>query len=218
LPSERSGTSVHDVSGVTAGGDSIVVAVQAAPLTLFAFLSSSCSSCAAIWAALGDQDQLRLLPQVVRVVAVTKGPEFESPSAVVARAPRGVTVVMSTVAWGDYEVPGSPFFALVDGVAGRRVGEGVANQFSQIADLVRRAAADTDPSPRGMPSRASALGLDGPEREAANDDELRAAGVMPGDPSLYPRSLEDVFASTAAMGVPRSPGSGSGPASASGRS
>jgi hypothetical protein len=27
----------------------------------------------------------------------------------------------------------------------------------------------------------------------ANDGALRAAGIFPGDPSLYPRSLEDVF-------------------------
>jgi hypothetical protein len=175
---------------------------------LLAFLSSGCSSCAAIWAALGDEQQLRLLPQGVRVVAVTKGSDFESPDALAARAPRGITVVMSTPAWGDYEVPGSPFFALVDGVAGRRVGEGVANHFAQIADLVRRAAADGGLGAGGSASRAAAGGLDGAEREQANDEELLAAGIGPGHPSLYPRSLDDVFASTAQRGAP-----GGGPVS-----
>jgi hypothetical protein len=206
LPAERSSTSAFDIEGVTVGGDAVAISTQAAPLTLFAFLSSGCSSCAAIWSALGDEDQLRLLPQGARVVAVTKGPEFESPSAVSARAPRGLTVVMSTAAWGDYEVPGSPFFALVDGAAGRRVGEGVANQFSQIADLVRRAAVDAGPPAQarpGSPGRASALGLDGAEREAENDEELRSAGITPGHPSLYPRSLDDIFASTAVPGARR---------------
>ena len=111
-------------------------------------------------------------------------------------------MVMSTAAWGDYEVPGSPFFALVDGATGRRVGEGAANQFAQIADLVRRAAVDAGPpraTPSGSPSRATALGLDGAEREAANDEELRSAGITPGHPSLYPRSLDDIFASTATV-------------------
>jgi hypothetical protein len=224
LPSERSSDSAHDIEGVTVGGDAVAISVHAAPLTLFAFLSSGCSSCAAMWTALGDEEQLRMLPQGARVVAVTKGPEFESPSAVAARAPRGLTVVMSTAAWGDYEVPGSPFFVLVDGGARRRVGEGVANQFAQIADLVRRAAVDAGPpggpggqgrqggqggqggrGGRGTTSRAGALGLDGAEREAANDQELAASGITPGHPSLYPRSLEDVFASTAPLGAHRGP-------------
>jgi len=216
LPGERSSSTAFDIEGVTVGGDAVAISVQAAPLTLFAFLSSGCSSCAAIWSALGDEEQLRLLPQGARVVAVTKGPEFESPSAVSARAPRGLTVVMSTGAWGDYEVPGSPFFALVDGAAGRRVGEGVANQFSQIADLVRRAAVDAGPpggARPGSPGRAGALGLDGAEREAANDEELRSAGITPGHPSLYPRSLDDIFASTAVLGA--HPEAGYGPLAAS---
>jgi hypothetical protein len=207
LPNERSSVSVHDIEGTTVGGDSVVVSVSAAPLTLLAFLSSGCTSCATIWAALADEQQLRLLPDGVRVVAVTKGSDFESPEAVSARAPRGVTVVMSTAAFGDYEVPGSPFFALVDGVARRRVGEGVANHFSQIADLVRRAGADQHMAspgmtPAGTSSRASALGLDGAQREEANDAELAAAGITPGHPSLYPRNLQDIFASTAPSGLP----------------
>ena len=41
--------------------------------------------------------------------------------------------------------------------------------------------------------RAYAAGLDGPAREGANDRELAAAGVMPGDPSLYPSSLADLY-------------------------
>src|ERR1700722_1378592 len=56
MPAERSATSVHDVAGVTVGGDAVVISVRAAPLTLFAFLSSGCASCAAIWGALGDPE------------------------------------------------------------------------------------------------------------------------------------------------------------------
>ena len=56
---------------------------------------------------------------------------------------------MSSDAWTDYEVPGSPFFVLVDGRDGRRIGEGVANRMSQVAELVRRAEVD---------ARAFALG------------------------------------------------------------
>ncbi|MHB1533394.1 MAG: hypothetical protein ACYC1D_02050 [Acidimicrobiales bacterium] len=207
LPSERSSTSVHDLEGVTPDGDSVAVSARAAGLTLLAFLSSGCTTCAAFWAALGDPRQRALLPSGVRVVVVTKGPEYESPDAIRARAPAGVTVVMSTPAWGDYEVPGSPFFALIDGAAARRVGEGVANQFGQIADLVNRALAEAGETTTG---RAARGGLDGPAREAANDVELVTAGIHPGDPSLYPRTLEDVFQSSA-----QPPGRGeAGPADA----
>jgi hypothetical protein len=194
LPAERHSSSVHDLNGVSPQGDPVVVSMSASPLTLLAFLSSGCTTCASIWAALGDAGQLQLLPPGVRVVAVTKGPEFESPADVSARAHRGLVVVMSTQAWGDYEVPGSPFFALVDGGAGRRVGEGAANSFAQIADLVSRAHADAGTAPTSM-SQQAAVGLNGAEREAANDAALLRAGVQPGDPSLYPRTLEDVFPS-----------------------
>jgi hypothetical protein len=120
LPAERSSTSVHDLEGVTPGGDGVVVSMASSDLTLLAFLSSGCSSCAGFWAALADPAQRRLLPQSTRVVIVTKGPEWESPKEIAGKAPPDVLVVMSTNAWGQYEVPGSPYFALVDGRGGRR--------------------------------------------------------------------------------------------------
>jgi hypothetical protein len=179
LPSERSSTSVHDIEGVTPSGDAIVASMATSGLTLLAFLSSGCASCAGFWAALADPAKLALLPTGIRVVVVTKGPEWESPEAIAAKAPRGTPVVMSTDAWGAYEVPGSPYFA-------------------QVADLVHRAEGDAH-GPTTQ-SRAKALGLDGPAREQANDAELLAAGITPGHPSLYPQSLEDVFASTEHLG------------------
>jgi hypothetical protein len=109
---------------------------------------------------------------------------------------------MSTRAWSDYEVPGSPFFVLVDGPEGRRVGEGVANQLSQVAELVRRSTVDgTGPGP----IRGATTHLSGPTREARNDAELMAAGIGPGDPSLYPERLEDLFARVPGTAAPESP-------------
>ena len=122
-----------------------------------------------------------------------QGPEFEIPDEVRAKAPERLAVIMSTEAWGDYEVPGSPFFVLVDGATARRIGEGVAHHFSQVAELVRRARVDVRPFALGSQSRVFADGLDGPARESANDEELLAAGIHPGHRSLYPRSLADVF-------------------------
>lgn len=197
LPGERNAATAPDVAGVTPAGDARSIRVTGVGHhTLLAFLSSGCATCAGIWPALADPAAAGLPPDV-RVVAVTKGPEFEVSADVASRAPHGLLVVMSTESWSDYEVPGSPFFVLVDGPGGRRVGEGVATRLPQVAELVRRATADGGAgraaAPAATVSRAAAAGLDGPAREARNDAELAAAGILPDDPSLYPRSLEDLF-------------------------
>jgi hypothetical protein len=196
LPDERDSVSAPAIAGTTPAGDALAFApAESGGLTLLAFLSSGCSTCAGFWAALARPDQLAPL-EGVRTVVVTKGPEFESPPEVPSLASSRLPIVMSTEAWNDYEVPGSPFFVLVDGDRGRRIGEGVAQQFAQIADLVRRALAERGSPAEGsggrLRGRAASEGLDGPERERANDLELMAAGIMPGDPSLYPSSLADV--------------------------
>jgi hypothetical protein len=201
LPAERNSVTAPAIGGTTPVGDALAVApADAGGLTLLAFLSSGCATCAGFWAALGDPEQLAQI-EGVRTVVVTKGPEFEIRGEVRGLSPSLVPVVMSSEAWSDYEVPGSPFFVLVDGSEGRRIGEGVAQHFAQIADLVRRARADRDEPPAAS-RRAGAEGLDGPERERANDRALRAAGIMPGDPSLYPTSLDEVFE----HGGPKGPG------------
>jgi hypothetical protein len=192
LPGERNATSAPTIAGVTPTGDALAITVGGEHLTLLAFLSSGCSTCAGFWKAFQKRDQLGL-PAYTRLVVVTKGPDMEIPSEVASQASTGLTVVMSTEAWGDYEVPGSPFFVLVDGSTGRRIGEGVANHFHQVIELVRRAEADAQTFAVGSASRAYASGLDGPERELDNDRELMAAGILPGDPSLYPSSLDDVY-------------------------
>ena len=180
------------VAGVTPSGDARAVAVDNSDhLTLLGFLSSGCTGCAAFWDALQEPGRLEL-PDSTRVVIVTKGPDREVPGEVRSRTTGRVPVVMSTDAWVDYQVPGSPFFVLVDGVTGQKVGQGVASHVGQLAELVRRAEHD-----RGhvAPGRGTGRGRGegGPARDAAADDVLRAAGIHPGDPSLYPRTLDDVF-------------------------
>jgi hypothetical protein len=179
------------VAGVTPTGDARAIAVDNSDdLTLLAFLSSGCTGCAAFWDALQNPGRLPL-PDHTRVVIVTKGPDREVPSEVRSRATGRVPVVMSTDAWVDYQVPGSPFFVLVDGATGRKVGQGVAGQVGQLAELVRRAEHDRSAAGGGRGRVEGALS--GPAREAAADEVLAAAGILPGDPSLYPRTLEDVF-------------------------
>jgi hypothetical protein len=193
LPGERDSVSAPTIAGVTPSGDALAMTVTGHDtLTLIAFLSSGCSTCADFWEAFQRPHDLGL-PDGIRLLVVTKGPELEIPAEVQAKARERLSVIMSTEAWGDYEVPGSPFFVLVDGNAGRRIGEGVAHHFGQVAELVRRAEADVRPFGLGSRSKTFADGLDGPARESANDEELRAAGIHPGHRSLYPRSLADVF-------------------------
>ena len=192
LARDRDATSTPAVAGVTPAGDALAVApATSGGLTLLAFLSTGCASCAGFWDAFRRPDHLGL-PVGTRLVVVTKGPEREIAGEVAALAAPGLRVLMSSDAWTDYEVPGSPFFVLVDGAAGRRIGEGVANEMSQVAELVRRA--EVDATAAADQARAGHdVGLDGPRRESANDAELLAAGILPGDPSLYPTSLEDLY-------------------------
>jgi hypothetical protein len=176
------------VAGVTPNGDARAVAVaNGGPPTLLAFLSSGCATCAGFWTDLQQPGRLDLGD--VRTVIVTKGPDMEISSDIDALSTGRVPVVMSTEAWLDYKVPASPFFVLVDGASGRRVGHGVAAHPGQLADLVRRA--EREAVAAADPGRAT--GLDGPAREAANDEVLLAAGITPGHPSLYPKTFGDVF-------------------------
>ena len=192
LAADRDSTSAPPIAGVTPTGDGLAVApATGGALTLLAFLSTGCASCAGFWESFRRPEQLDL-PAGARLVVVTKGPDREIPGEVAALAAPGLRVLMSSDAWTDYEVPGSPFFVLVDGTAGRRVGEGVANHFSQVAELVRRA--EVDVAAFSLDTRPGRdVGLDGPARESANDRELLDAGIRPGDPSLFPTSLEDLY-------------------------
>lgn len=171
------GAAAHDVAGRTPAGEAAAVAVAGvAHDTLLAFLSSGCLTCAGFWEALGAGGDLGL-PAHMRVVAVTKDPGEESESAIRGLA-SGHTVIMSTQAWFDYGVPGSPYFVHVNATTGRVSGEGTASTWEQVVSLVSRAAADAKRPRAGGPFQA--------EPRDRTDQELTAAGILPGDPSLYP--------------------------------
>ena len=192
LAPDRDSTSAPTIAGVTPVGDALAVApATAGGLTLLAFLSTGCASCAGFWESFRRPEGLGL-PAGTRIVVVTKGPDREIPGEVAALAAPGLSVLMSSEAWSDYEVPGSPFFVLVDGTSGRRVGEGVANHINQVAELVRRAEVDAAAFTLGTRPEPD-VGIDGPARESANDKELLDAGIRPGDPSLYPASLDALY-------------------------
>ena len=142
--------------------------------TLLAFLSSGCLTCQAFWTAFAEPARLDL-PDDVRLVVVTKDASEESVSALRTLAPPNVSVVMSSGAWTDYSVPGSPYFVLVDGGAGRVTGEGTGAHWDQVKNLLRQAADDASDD----------------SREVRIDRELLEHGIAPGDPSLY-RTAEQI--------------------------
>jgi hypothetical protein len=158
------------LSGTTLEGDEVMLdfASEAAAPTLLAFLTSGCSTCAGFWETLGE----RRLPAGVRTLIVTHGTDRESPAKLRSMSPDGVPVVMSSPAWKDYGVPGSPYFVLVNGTIR---GEGAASTWKAVASLVSDAIEDA----------REARAVDS-EREGNVDDRLAAAGIGPDHPSLYP--------------------------------
>lgn len=187
-------TPALDLNGDTPHGDVAAVGVCGVPhTTLIAFLSSGCTTCHTFWEALAGE--LGALPGTdTRIVIVTKGSEAESPTEVAGMAPPGLTTLMSTAAWDDYDVPLSPYFILVDGPSSSVVGEGAAASWEQVRGLLEQACADIGLTTSGTPAL-----LNGDEREARADAELRAAGIDPGGAELYadtvrqddPRSQEN---------------------------
>ena len=176
-----------DLMGVTPSGEAAVVGIGAGSgggLTLLAFLSSGCLTCEEFWLALGEGRTWRPDGNDGRTVIVTHGADRESPSQVAGLAPAGLTTLMSTEAYEDYGVPVSPYFVLVDGRDRRIVGEGAAGSWDQLVSLLAKAAADGGMGLGAKRGRREIL--TGRARSARVDAELEAAGIGPGDPSLYP--------------------------------
>jgi hypothetical protein len=175
-----------DLSGSGLRDDAVTIPVIGVQhRTLLAFLSSGCLTCRRFWDAFGRPAALGL-PGDVRLVVVTKDAAEESVRALRDLAPPDLAVVMSSPAWDQYAVPGSPYFALVNGATGRVEGEGTGASWEQVQSLLAHAdgdAATTSPSAGG-----GAVAT-----EARIDRELLAQGIHPGDPRLY----------QAAQGVPR---------------
>jgi hypothetical protein len=171
------GRRAHDVSGVTPREE--VAAVRTTEVdhdTLLVFLSSSCSGCAPFWPALAEPD----LDADTRVVVVTREEPDEDLDEIRQLAPPGLTVVMSNAAYTDHEVPGSPYVVHVEGRTGRIRGEGTAASWPAVKKLLLRG------SREGRTARAKAAADARRERDA--DRHLLAAGIAPGDPSLYKRA------------------------------
>jgi len=177
------GRPAHDLSGLTLHGDARTIAtVGVEHTTLLAFLSSGCKTCGRFWETLRNQGPPEIGP-TTRLVVLTKGADAESPTEL-HRVADGVEVVMTTQAWQDFEIPGTPFFVLVDGPTGRVAGEGTALGWDEVRNLVALGLGDASIL-TGVDTSAMKPSSDA-ERETMVDQILMDAGIFPGDPSLYP--------------------------------
>lgn len=155
-----------DIVGTVPGGGPVKVALAGEHHTLLAFLSSGCRTCQAFWTEFASPT-VELPGHETRLVIVAQDPAHDSESKLAELAPTGIRTVCSSDAWTAYGVPGSPYFALIDGRSGRVVGSGTATGWDQVHGLLSQALGD------------EALG-------GTVDEALAASGIGPGHPSLYP--------------------------------
>ncbi len=184
---KRPSRSAVDVVGSTPEHDAVSIAIAGAQhLTLLAFLSSGCGSCLAFWDVFRDGGPVEI-PGDARLVCVSKDPGEESIASIRRLAPHDIPTVMSSQAWADYDVPVAPFFVLVDGQTGDVIGEGAANDWTQVQSLLHTALDDAGMLDRKGKLKGARRGKPNADRlrEARADRDLLAAGIRPGDPSLY---------------------------------
>ncbi len=169
-------STAHDIVGEDLQGRHSVLEVAApgGPRTLLAFLTSGCSVCMTFWEELGPDTAT---PADAQLVIVAKGRPDESPATLARLARPGVRVVASGAAWADYDIPGSPYFVLLEG--GVVTGEGSATSWPAVRDLLQQAVEET------AYARSLAHDTGGRDDLSRIDAELLAAGVQPGDASLH---------------------------------
>lgn len=187
-PGRPAATDVVDLTGVDPSGDALSLAVGGVRHdTLIAFLTSGCATCRGFWDAFHSGSPE--VPGGARLVVVTRGPEAESPGTVAGLA-GSTSVVMSTEAWEHYDIPYAPYFVYVSGPEAKVMGEGVAAGWEEVRQLVANAVADGTTEPGGRRRRHERSAAD-QRRDDDVDRQLRAAGILPGDPRLYPASISD---------------------------
>jgi len=104
------------IVGLSPTGDPVEIPT-AGRRVLFAFLTSSCQPCQALWRALAgapDEAPLELPPGAPAVAIVTPSPSTESRRKVAELAPGAVPVVMASEGWHSYGVTGASWMVLVD--------------------------------------------------------------------------------------------------------
>jgi hypothetical protein len=185
---EPAAASAADIAGETLTGELVSARVAGTEHdSLLLFLSSGCASCEVFWEELrrlGHSGAIHLPPDT-RLLVVPQSPADEDVPRLRELAPAGVDVILSSAAWREYEVPGSPHVVYVDGPSGRVRGEGTGQSLRQVAELLARSTGEPSFVTGFVTGGASRKPNRDREQEAAIDRELIANGILPGDPRLY---------------------------------
>lgn len=134
------GTVARDIAGVGLNGQIVGVNVRYPDMpTLLAFMSTTCATCGHFWKRFGDSRALATLGDV-RLIIVTYGEGYERPADIAEMAPANVPLVMSTIAWQSYAVPGSPYFVLISAKTGLITARDSAPNWDGLLQLIGQAA------------------------------------------------------------------------------
>jgi hypothetical protein len=167
--------SIDEVGGETLDRVPRVVRLTHEKPTLIAFLSTGCLSCASFFESFAATSPDSLEPDVDLLI-VPKSREEENLTKLRKLAPPSFPypTIMSSETWAALQVPGSPYFVLVDGETHHLLGAGSANTWQQVQSLVEDSLGERETAVGGTSSRLA--------REHA---DLAEAGIGPDHPSLY---------------------------------
>ena len=130
-----------DVRGADPEGQPTLIPLEAtAQPTLLAFLSTSCGICVGLWERLRAGELQQEAPGIVPVV-VTKDAAQEDGDRIRTLASAEVPVVLSSEAWDDYEVPGSPYVMVISAAPGSVTTEGSVATWQDVVRMARSATA-----------------------------------------------------------------------------
>lgn len=127
-----------DVVGTRPDGSETVIGLEHSDRRmLLAFLSSSCATCAGLWQQFQQRGSTNEFHDL-DVVVVTKQPPLDDAAQIASlAAPGGVDVVMSSSAWDDYDVPGSPYVMVVDGASQSVLAERGVASWTEVEQLLQ---------------------------------------------------------------------------------
>jgi len=126
-----------DVRGADPEGEPTTVPLEATGQpTLLAFLSTTCGICIGLWERLLAGELDAEAPGVVPVV-VTKDAALEDVDRIRELASAELPVVLSSEAWDDYEVPGSPYVMVVSAAPGSVATEGSVATWDDLVRMAR---------------------------------------------------------------------------------
>jgi hypothetical protein len=142
-PQDSADDGLVSLDGTTPDGSPLSVDLHSSDPQLVAFLSTSCAICTSLWEGLRSGALAEQSP-TLRSIVVTKSAPVEDADRVRELSGAGdIVTVMSTQAWEDYEIPGSPYFLLVGGEPRDVIGEGPASGWADVSAIVGRLARAT---------------------------------------------------------------------------